>query len=141
MPENPTRSNRSRSSPSPGGGTKRPRRVRIGEGAPTDRFEEPVVEIDVDDGHPDGGRSTPEELRPTAASGISGELAPAAPLCSFALCPICMALTVMGEARPDLIQHVLLASREVLLALRAVIDARLEGTKGAPPKLERLEIG
>ena len=63
-------------------------------------------------------------------------------MCSFALCPICMTLTALGEARPELITHVLLASREVLLALRAVIDARLEGTPDAesPSRLEHLTI-
>lgn len=63
------------------------------------------------------------------------------PSCSFAFCPICMAFTAMGEARPELVDHLLVASREMLLALRALIDARLEGAARPPPsKLERLTI-
>ena len=64
------------------------------------------------------------------------------PLCSFALCPICMLLTAAGEARPELLDHVLSASREVLLAVRALIDVRLEGAEAPqrPTRLERLTI-
>jgi hypothetical protein len=63
-----------------------------------------------------------------------------APMCSVAFCPICMAVTAFGEARPDLVEHLLLASREMLLAIRALIDARLEGVDERPAKLERLSI-
>ena len=52
-----------------------------------------------------------------------------------------MALTAMGEARPELVEHVLMASREMLLALRALIDSRLEGGSAQhTSKLERLTI-
>jgi hypothetical protein len=50
-----------------------------------------------------------------------------------------MVVTAVGDARPDLIQHLLLASREFLLAVRSVIDARLEGVP-PPSKLERINI-
>ena len=61
------------------------------------------------------------------------------PICSVALCPICLVVTAVGEARPDLVQHLLGASREVLLAVRSLIDARLEGT-AKPSKLERITV-
>ncbi|HEX2089056.1 MAG TPA: hypothetical protein VHI54_03850 [Actinomycetota bacterium] len=61
------------------------------------------------------------------------------PICSVALCPICLVVTAVGEARPDLVQHLLGASREVLLAVRSLIDARLEGT-AKPSKLERIKV-
>jgi len=65
----------------------------------------------------------------------------ARPVCSFVFCPICLALTAMGEARPELVEHVLMASREMLLALRALIDSRLEGGFAQhTSKLERLTI-
>lgn len=47
---------------------------------------------------------------------------------------------MMGQARPELIEHLLAASREVLLALRALIDAKLEGHP-EPSKMERVTIG
>jgi hypothetical protein len=63
------------------------------------------------------------------------------PTCPFVLCPICMALSAVGEAKPELVEHLLAASREALLALRALIDARLENAVQPPPaKLERLTI-
>ena len=62
------------------------------------------------------------------------------PICSVAFCPICAAVTAFGEARPDLVEHLLVAGREMLLAVRALIDARLEGVSERPMKLERLEI-
>jgi len=61
------------------------------------------------------------------------------PLCSVGLCPICLVVTAMGESRPELTEHLLVAGREMLLALRALIDARLEDTE-RPARLERLTI-
>lgn len=82
------------------------------------------------DDHPGGGADT-------APSGPS-----AAPMCSVAFCPICTMVTALGEARPELVEHLLLAGREMLLAARAVIDARLESMdreeKGT--RLERISI-
>jgi len=63
-----------------------------------------------------------------------------APLCSVTFCPICTAVTAFGVARPDLLEHVLVAGREMLLALRALIDARLEGAGEPTPKMERVTI-
>ena len=78
----------------------------------------------------------------TTAQSEKTEPAPAPPTCAFALCPICTMLTALGEARPDLVEHVLVASREMLLAVRALIDARLEAAPEGPPRgqVERLTI-
>jgi hypothetical protein len=59
--------------------------------------------------------------------------------CPVALCPICMTVTALGEVRPELVDHLLAAGREVLLAMRSVIDARLDETK-PPVRLQRLTI-
>jgi hypothetical protein len=77
-----------------------------------------------------------------AGDGQAPPSAPAAPICSVVFCPICTMVTAMGEARPDLVEHLLLAGREMLLAARAVIDARLETMDGdkKPNKLERIRI-
>ena len=48
--------------------------------------------------------------------------------CPVPLCPICTVATVLGEARPEVTEHLLAATREALLALRAVVDMRLEAT-------------
>jgi hypothetical protein len=77
-----------------------------------------------------------------AQKGVPGsaETGVEAPLCSVAFCPICMAVTAFGQARPDLVEHLMLAGREMLLAMRALIDARLEGVEATPAKLQRLTI-
>jgi hypothetical protein len=61
------------------------------------------------------------------------------PPCPVALCPVCMTVTALGEIRPELIEHLMAAGREVLLAMRTVIDARLEETE-RPARLQRLTI-
>jgi hypothetical protein len=68
------------------------------------------------------------------------EAGPPPPICQVAFCPICMAVTTLGEIKPELLEHLLLAGREMLLALRAAIDTRLEGQEKAVTKLERLKI-
>jgi hypothetical protein len=79
------------------------------------------------------------EARPAAddegrASGSAREgQAPAAPedgsphgpTCTVAMCPICTLVTAFGDARPELTEHLLVAGRELLLALKVLIDARL----------------
>ena len=88
-------------------------------------------------------RSGDQQAEPTLEADLSaltnGSATTQQPICSVALCPICLVVTAVGEARPDLIQHLLVASREVLLAVRSVIDARLEGTP-EPSKLERITV-
>ena len=85
----------------------------------------------------------PEHREPTLEADLSalaaGGTETQQPICSVALCPICLVVTAVGEARPDLVQHLLGASREVLLAVRALIDVRLEGT-AKPSKLERITV-
>jgi hypothetical protein len=85
----------------------------------------------------------PEHREPSLEADLSaladGASETPQPICSVALCPICLVVTAVGEARPDLVQHLLGASREVLLAVRSLIDARLEGTT-KPSKLERIRV-
>jgi len=85
-------------------------------------------------------RTEPRGKR-TSGGGVRAAPPPAAPipLCSVPFCPICMAVTAVGEVRPEFVDHLMAAGREFLLALRAVIDTRLEGLE-APVKLERLTI-
>jgi hypothetical protein len=63
----------------------------------------------------------------------------AAPACTVAFCPLCAAVTALGEARPEVAEHLLRAGRELLLALRALVDARLEGSRSGP-RLERVPV-
>jgi hypothetical protein len=61
------------------------------------------------------------------------------PICSVGFCPICLAVATVSEVRPEFIEHLTAAGKEFLLAVRAVIDARLEGME-PPVTLERLTI-
>jgi hypothetical protein len=71
------------------------------------------------------------------------------PTCTVGFCPICLAVTAMQPLRPDVIEHLLVAGREFLLAARAVIDARSEQfdgdreevRRGKAGRLEKIDIG
>ena len=62
-----------------------------------------------------------------------------ASVCPVALCPVGLALTVADQVRPEVVEHLLAAGRELLLAIKAVVDARAEGVERESP-LERITI-
>jgi hypothetical protein len=65
--------------------------------------------------------------------------------CPVAFCPICTAVSTMERAGPEVVQHLLLAGQQFLLALKALVDARaadFEGEAAEPsPSMERIDIG
>jgi hypothetical protein len=77
-------------------------------------------------------------VREVAGSRMAGEH----PVCTVAFCPICMMVTTIGDLRPELVEHLLAAGRELLLAARAVIDARLQTMEEGEPTsgLKRIDI-
>jgi hypothetical protein len=103
-------------------------------------------------------RSTqPEELGPVSAVPDGGGDAPApeeappaahAPAtCPVAWCPVCLAVGAVQPLRPDVVDHLLKAGTELLLAFRDVIDARAaevgeeSGTGPSPTRLEKIDLG
>jgi hypothetical protein len=64
---------------------------------------------------------------------------PAGPICPVGFCPVGMALTFGEQVRPEVVEHLLAAGRELLLAMKAVVDARVEGFERASP-LEKVTI-
>jgi hypothetical protein len=75
--------------------------------------------------------------RPTTAPTPDRE----PPVCTVTFCPICAVVTTAGELRPEFAAHVMAAGRELLLAMRSLIDTRLEGMEQQKPvRLERLTI-
>jgi hypothetical protein len=61
-----------------------------------------------------------------------------------AFCPIGAALSAVAGAGPDVLEHLLAAAREFLLAVKAVVDARsaeFEEKKGPHATLKRIDIG
>jgi hypothetical protein len=65
-------------------------------------------------------------------------------VCPVAFCPICTAVSTVNRASPDVLQHLLLAGQQFLLALKAVVDARaadFEDRDPDEPPIERIDIG
>jgi len=61
------------------------------------------------------------------------------PVCPVGFCPVGMALTFGEQVRPEVVEHLLAAGRELLLAMKAVVDARAEAFERSSP-LERITI-
>ena len=66
--------------------------------------------------------------------------------CPVAWCPICIAVTAVQPLKPEVVEHLLKAGTEMLLAFRGVIDARADEMR--PPeddpsstRLEKIDIG
>ena len=85
---------------------------------------------------PESGAPDPAPEGPHVQSG-----------CPVAWCPICMAVTAVQPLKPEVIEHLLRAGTEMLLAFRGVIDARAEemqpteGDRPDPTRLEKIDIG
>lgn len=47
------------------------------------------------------------------------------------LCPVCVFLQAMTQARPEVTQHLLAAARELTLALRAVVETQVAAHEAA----------
>ena len=84
---------------------------------------------------PDGADRSPEP----ASHGPAG--------CPVAWCPICIAVTAVQPLKPEVIEHLLKAGTEMLLAFRGVIDARADemqppdGDDATSTRLEKIDIG
>jgi hypothetical protein len=63
-------------------------------------------------------------------------------VCNVAFCPIGLALSTVHGAAPDVLEHLLKATQEFMLAAKAVIDQRASDFEGEPEdgSLRRIEI-
>lgn len=62
-----------------------------------------------------------------------------APVCPVAICPVGLLLTASGQARPEVVEHLMNAGREFVLALTALLAARV-GEVEAPARLEKIDV-
>ena len=64
------------------------------------------------------------------------------PVCTVGFCPICLAVTAVQPLKPEAVEHLLNAGRELLLAMTAVMGARADETGGKEkaPTLTRIDI-
>ena len=99
------------------------------------------VTIDIEEGV--------ELAEPTRASE-EGPAEHQAPVCTVGFCPICMVVTSAQPLKPEVIEHLLLAGREFLLAAKAILDARADhvadgggggSRNGKVRNLEKIDIG
>jgi hypothetical protein len=86
----------------------------------------------------------------TPREGEEGPAEPSAHIaagCPVAWCPICMAVTAVQPLKPEVIEHLLKAGTEMLLAFRGVIDARADEVHPpddddqGPTRLQKIDIG
>ena len=69
--------------------------------------------------------SDPDPVDPAAPPVADGAGGAARHVCDVAFCPIGLALSAVQPLKPDVVEHLLVAGREFLLAAKAVIDARV----------------
>ncbi len=82
--------------------------------------------------------STPPESEPAAAADPQGHV------CNVAFCPIGLAISAVQPLRPDAVEHLLVAGRELFLAMRTIVDARADqfgGPDVAASTFEKIDIG
>ena len=86
-------------------------------------------------------RATPPDPGPPE-HGAAAEAEPdrPAPLCQVALCPICATVMLVGDLQPEFVEHLLAAGREMLLAMRTIIDSRVQEPPSPPATIQRLTI-
>lgn len=89
-------------------------------------------------------RPTHEE-EPTAGASSTGPEAKVETghVCSVAFCPIGLALTAVQPLKPDVVEHLLVAGREFLLAAKAMLEVRADdlANDGGPSPFEKIDIG
>lgn len=84
----------------------------------------------------------PPDPAPQEAAAVHAPVA-----CPVAWCPVCLAVSATQPLRPDVIEHLLKAGTELLLALRAVVDTRADEVAGDPDaeatgtRLEKIDLG
>lgn len=87
----------------------------------------------------------PKAKQRTARVKPAPEPEPETPhMCTVGLCPICFMVSALQPLRPEVIGHLLNAGSEILLAAKALVDARASdaATDGevGQKRLERIDI-
>jgi len=59
--------------------------------------------------------------------------------CPVAFCPVGMFMTLAGQARPEVVEHLMNAGRELVLAATAFMNARAEQL-GEKARLEKIQV-
>ncbi len=75
----------------------------------------------------------------TTRSTTTTEAAEPDRTCPVAFCPVGMFLTATGSARPEAVDHLVAAGRELMLALSGVVGSRVEDLGRRSP-LEKIDL-
>jgi hypothetical protein len=78
-------------------------------------------------------------MTPTKDTAEEQQGARGAPACPVSICPVGMFLTLAGEARPEVVEHLLNAGREMMLAATALLNARAEAV-AEKPRMEKIDV-
>ena len=65
----------------------------------------------------------------------------AGPIPECVVCPLCMGIAALRQARPEAMEHLLKAGAELLEAFHALMDPPDRGDGGRPGGLQRIDIG
>jgi hypothetical protein len=107
--------------------------------------EEVAEELAEEIGATDAAEDAPPQEAPPHEEPSHAHVASPAPVCSVAMCPICLAVTAVQPLKPEVIEHLLVAGREFFLAFRALLDQRGDDMTGHPDEgdggLEKIDIG
>ncbi len=58
------------------------------------------------------------------------------------VCPICLGLATLRQARPEVLEHLMKAGAELMLAARALLDAgEAAGPTRRPAGVQRIRVG
>jgi hypothetical protein len=70
---------------------------------------------------------------------------PAGPATESGACPLCAGLAALRQARPEAVEHLVRAGTELLLAVRALLEAppadRPAPRPAADTRLRRIDVG
>ena len=108
----------------------------------SDAEERTAGATSAEDGTEDAGTTEPAAAE-TVAEGTAGH---AEPVCQVAWCPICFAVGAVQPIQPEVVEHLLKAGTEMLMAFRSVLDARVgqtgEGDEDpGATRLEKIDLG
>ena len=60
-------------------------------------------------------------------------------VCPVGFCPIGFALSATDQVRPEVVEHLVAAGRELMLAMAAFVNARADAMQRSSP-IEKIEI-
>jgi hypothetical protein len=80
-----------------------------------------------------------EARKPRKSRKPKDEPAPEEHVCPVGFCPVGMFLTISERARPEAVEHLVAAGREFMLALAAILNARVDDL-GRTSQIEKIDL-